>query len=337
MLVPAERLDSLFDDVAKQIAESVRQPREAIIRLARQRLKNADQDIAAIHVVAAAHVQNRQPDRCLRLIEHHPCALEHNAIGHRLAGYAYLIQQKTTQARAHFDAAVRLDPRLHDCWTWLGRIDSRRGLLDQAAACYQRAMYFEDTKHEAALALSRLYARTSRLNRAIATLRSVLRRDRRSPHLNAALATLLLRRASILRRKRKSHTEKAVLKRALSCLQTSIAAAPRAETYISLGRLQQRLGNFTEAASAFSNAVQVNDQCPTAITLLANNSVENGKIDEALRLYRRALDISPDFAPAHFKYSRASDSGEKIQPSSTPNGCPSWLRMGIASLTTKSS
>ena len=49
----------------------------------------------------------------------------------------------------------------------------------------------------------------------------------------------------------------------------------------------------------------MNEQSPAAITHLANNAVENGNIDEALQLYRRALDISPDFAPAHFKYSRA--------------------------------
>ncbi len=305
MFVPAESLDLLFREISKPVAVSVRQPREAIVRLAHQRLASDARDIAAIHVIAAAQIQNGQGDRCLRLLQHHAVALKHNATGHRLAGYAYLMQQRTTTARVHFQAAVRLDARLFDCWIWLGRIDEQHGVLDQAAACYRRAMYFEDARHEAALALSRLHTRTGRLTRGIATLRSVLSRDRRSARLNAALARLLLRRASMLRRKRKSHAEEAVLKRAVSCFQTSIAAAPQADTYIDLGRLQQRLGNFTEAAAAFSKAVQMNGECPAAITHLANNAVENGEIDEALRLYRQALEISPDFAPAHFKYSRA--------------------------------
>ena len=92
MFVLAESLDSLFDDVAKQITTSARQPREAIIRLAHRRIESGDQDIAAIHVIAAARIRNRQPDRCLRLLEHHGSALEHSAMGHRLAGYAYLMQ-----------------------------------------------------------------------------------------------------------------------------------------------------------------------------------------------------------------------------------------------------
>ena len=214
MFVPAERLDLLFDQTAKSVTVSARQSREAIMRLARQRLEFDPRDIAAVHVIAAARIQNRQSERALRLLEHHAAALEHNASGHRLAGYAYLTQQQTIQAHVHFHAAVRLDPRLFDCWTWLGRIDEQRGVLDQAADCYQRAIYFEDSKHEAAVGLSRLYARTGRLTRGIATLRSVLRRDRRSPQLNGTLAALLLQRASMLRRKRKSQAEEAVLKRA---------------------------------------------------------------------------------------------------------------------------
>jgi tetratricopeptide (TPR) repeat protein len=300
-----ESLDLLFLDAAKQVANSVRQPRESIVRLAHRRLENNARDVAAIHLIAVARIQNRQPERSLRLLRQHDSALENSATGHRLAGYAYLVQQDTIQARAHYQAAVRLDPRLHDCWKWLGRIDEQQGLLDQAAACFQRAMYFEDAKHESALELSRLFARSNRLNRAIATLRSVLRRDRRSARLNSALASLLLQRASMLRRKRKPQAEEAALRQARDCFQVAIAADPKPETYIALGRLAQRLGHFTEAASAFGKAVKINGNSPAAITLLANSAVESGDIDEALRLYRKALTIAPDFAPAHFKYSRA--------------------------------
>ncbi len=300
-----ESLDLLFLDAAKQVSDSVRQPRESIVRLAHRRLENDARDVAAVHLIAAARIQNRQPERSLRLLRQNDSAMENSATGHRLAGYAYLVQQDTVQARAHYHAAVRIDPRLHDCWKWLGRIDEQNGLLDQAAACFQRAMYFEDAQHESALELARIYARTNRLNRAIATLRSVLRRDRRSARLNAALAGLLLQRATMLRRKRKPQAEDATLRQARECFQVSIAADPKPEIYVALGRLAQRLGHFTEAASAFGNAVKINDKSPAAITLLANSAVENGEIDEALRLYRKALTISPDFAPAHFKYSRA--------------------------------
>lgn len=305
MNIQDEVLDLLLEDIAKKIATSVVQPRDAILREAHRRLHIDSTDIAAIHVIAAARIQNRQPDRSLRLLQQHELALENDATGHRLAGYAFLLQQQVTRARSHFLTAIRLDPRLHDCWTWLGRIDQQRGLIREAAEFYERAIYFEDFRHEAALALSRLYARNRRLTRAIATLRSVLRRDKRSGSLNAALAKLQIQRSNNLLRKRKIRAATSVLNRALRCMHTSIAAEPSAEKYKTLGRIQQGLGNFTEAASAFSKAVQMDDRCPVAITHLANHAVEMGDMDDALKLYRKALEVSPEFAPAHFKFSRA--------------------------------
>lgn len=304
MFIMDEGLDLLFHDIARLAGYQPYQSPEAVLRSAHQRLQHDTRDVAAIHVIAAARLRHGQPDRCLHLLQLHAEALEHDATGHQLAGYAYLANDHVATAHAHLYAAVRLDPRKHDCWTLLGRIDEQRGLINQAADFYQRAIYFEDSRHEAAIALSRLYARTDRLRRAIATIRIALKGDRRSAKLNSVLAAMLIRRAGVMHRRRKTKVELAVLRRAVACYQTSIAAQPSAKTFIALGRLQQRLGNFTESAAAFAQAAQIDKQNAVAITCLANSAVDNGDIDEGLKLYRKALDISPEFAPAHFKFSR---------------------------------
>ncbi len=92
----------------------------------------------------------------------------------------------------------------------LGRICEDAGQFNVAIQYYQRAMVFDDSQHESALALSRIHVRNKNIKEAIHTLRVSLLRDQRSPQLNLALARLLQRRAAILGRRRKRRAQQQV-------------------------------------------------------------------------------------------------------------------------------
>ena len=132
MIIADTKLDSVFDEVAKNVRTSIRQPRTSIIRDSRRRLSKNSRDVEAIHVMAAAQLCVRKPDRSLLILQNETSALNGNATGHRLAGYAHLIQHEMENAASHFDQAVRIDPCQHDCWTMLGGIHEKSGQPDRA-------------------------------------------------------------------------------------------------------------------------------------------------------------------------------------------------------------
>lgn len=304
-MITDERLNAIFDEVAKQIRSSVTQPRCAIIRESRRRLRVDSDDVAAVHVIAAASLMDRQPERSLSLLRQSTSALRGSATGHRLAGYAHVVQQQLDQAKSHFDQAVRIDPCQYDSWAILGGIEEMSGLHDQAIMYYQRALVFDDKNHESALALSRIYSARRNLKDAIDTLRISLLRDRRNPKLNLALARLLQQRGGVLRRLRRWNAEARVLCEAVDCLQVVVAAAPTSDVCVSLGSLQRQLGHHDDAKRAFSKAVDLNPHSAVAITHLAGCLVDHGEIDQALVEFRRSIEIDPQRAITHFRYTRA--------------------------------
>jgi tetratricopeptide (TPR) repeat protein len=305
MIVPQQKLDSLFDELAEKIRSSARQSRGGILQSACRRLATNRLDKDAIHVIAASHLQDQKPTRSLSVLNKAPDILGDNPIGHRVAGYACLVQREMDVARWHFDQSIRLDPCQPDCWTTLGRIHEDLGEHQSAIEHYRRAMVFDDSQHDSALALSKLYVRNHNLTEAIHTLRVSLIRDQRSAKLNLALARLLQRRAAILRRKRRRRAQTRFLEEAVVCYQTANSSDPTAKTFIAQGIVQQKLERFAEARRSFQRAVAFDPRCPAAITHLAGANVENGDIDQALVEFEAAIALDPHRAAAHFRYSRA--------------------------------
>ncbi len=313
MVIDDEKLDSIFDDVAKRVRTSVCQPRTSIIRDSRRRISQNCDDVAAIHVLAAAKLRDRRPGNSLSILYNGSSALTGNATGQRLAGYACLAQKQPDAAMQHFDQAVRIDPSQFDSWTALGAIQEKAGQHEAAISYYQRGLVFDDRNHESALALCRIYAARNDLKSAIHTLRTSLFRDRRSARLHSALARLLEKRANLLRRLRKWPAEERLLQEAVRCLCIVASSAPTAESCVSLGMLQQRLGRHDDSVQAFRQAVQQDGQSTAALTQLANAHVERGEIDQARHYFHRSLAIDPDRASTHFRYSRA----RKFEPGSS--------------------
>ena len=318
MIIGDEKLNLIFNEVAEPVRTSVRQSRDSIIRDSKRRVAKDASDVAAIHVVAAADLCNRRPDSSLSILRKESTTLAGNAIGHRLAGYAYLAQQQMEAAMSHFDQAVRIDPCHCDAWVMMGGIQEKSGQRDLAIAYYKRAVVFDDRTHESTLALSRLYAERKDIKEAIDTLRISLFRDQRSPQLNLALAKLLQCRVNQLRRSKRWRLERRILEEAVQCYQVVMATAPTADTCIQLGLLQRRLDQHQQAQATFEKAVDLDPTSPSALAHLADSLVEDGRLDRALDCFRRSFAADPKRAGAHFRYSRA----QRFQPTESTTRLP---------------
>ncbi|QDV47668.1 lipoprotein NlpI [Stieleria neptunia] len=316
MEVAPDVLDALLESVCNRAGKSVRQSNQVFIQRSRQRLSRNAFDIQALHVVAASSLVHQQPAKTLELLERDGEAFARDAVGNRLAGYAWLVRQDTGRARHSFDQAVRLDPNQPDCWKWLGQIAECDDQYEQAAEYYERGVLFDDGGHDSALALSRLHARQRQLKDAIHTLRVSLIRDRRSPKLNFALARLLDRRAIVLGRKRKFLIQQRLRQEALECYRVVNASAPTSQSLLMQGRLQQQLLDHSAARVSFQKAVELDPTSAKAFSHLASANVDFGDIEIALGQFEQSIRLDPQRAEAHFRYARA----KRFQPGGPTRG-----------------
>ena len=322
MKVRADRIDSLFFEAAKRVQTAAIQHRDSVIQLSYQRLRVNAGDVDALHVIAAANLQDQRPERSLSLLQRQCGAVTNNAAGHRLTAYALLAQNQPDEACTHFDAATRIDPCHHDSWTMLGQIHEESGRTDRAAAYYERAIHFADSNHESALALSRLQAKQNNLAKAIRTVRESLSRDRRSARLNLALARLLTRRAANLARRRMRKGQQHALTEASKHYQIALAAQPTPKACIALGLVERQRGDFDSAAKAFQQAIELDPNNAMALTSLGNLQVDNGDIDAAIQTLNKSLAVAPENAMTHFRLSRT----QKFRPGPTTDAYADTLQ-----------
>ncbi|MGB7346425.1 MAG: sulfotransferase [Pirellulaceae bacterium] len=298
-------LNTLFGRLCDQARTSSSQSHQAIVRQSKKQIGCSQFDQTAFNVVVANDLLRNRPEKSLSRLAQSSAAWEQNSDSHQIAGFACILTDQLDRAQEHLTRSVKLDPHRPDCWTLLGRISETRGQESGAIEYYKRAIILDDKAYDSAIALSQIHARKKNLRDAIHTLRVCLLRNMRSPKLNAALARLLQRRASILKRKRKHFLSNRLLNEALSCYQTANASDPNAQSLIAQGNLQQKLNQFHQAKESFTQAVQHDPQSAAALTMLAVSNVDCGDLETAASIFQSALQLAPERAFTHFRYSRA--------------------------------
>ena len=69
--------------------------------------------------------------------------------------------------------------------------------------------------------------------------------------------------------------------------------------WVNMGVAYKELGNTKNAKSAFEKAITINPSNPYALNQLAILKREEGKFDDAEKLYKKALAAYPDYKNAH--------------------------------------
>ncbi|QDT09316.1 tetratricopeptide repeat-containing sulfotransferase family protein [Planctomycetes bacterium K23_9] len=304
------KLERLFAKLCDQSRSSSSQSHQSIVQQSKQRLGGKRFDAIAVNVVAANDLIRNRPEKSLQRLEQSSNDWIQNSDSSQIAGFACVLTKQFQQAHEHLSRCVKLDPHRPDCWTLLGKLSEQSGQESWAIEYYERAIVLDESSFDSAIALSQIYAKKNDLRSAIHTLRVCLLRDSRSAKLNIALARLLLRRAAILKRKRKHIQSVRLSHEALDCYCTANARAPHTRSLIAQGVLQQKLNQFHAAKESFTQALQREPQSASALTMLAISNVDCGDLSTAISLFRAALQIDPQRALTHFRYSRAQKFSE---------------------------
>ena len=134
------------------------------------------------------------------------------------------------------------------------------------------------------------------VDRAIASLESILRNARESGSVNALLARALLYKSTLARRP-------ALVEQAKVYATRGVALASNdPETHTTLGQLQNASGRYEDAVSSFQRALALRPNDPDSMVGLGQAFERQGRAADAEGMYRKVLSIRPDNAGALMRY-----------------------------------
>jgi len=205
----------------------------------------------------------------------------HNNLGNVLKD-----QGKLDQALACYRRALELKPDYALAHNNLGLVLSGQGNLDGAVACYRRATELKPDFAEAHNNLGTALMHLGKLDEAVASFRRALelKPDYTEAHNNLGNAF--------------EHQGK--LDEAVACFRRALELKPDyAQVHNNLGVALQERGTLDEAVACYRRALELKPDYPEAHNNLGNALKEQGTLDKAVACYRRALELKPDYAEAH--------------------------------------
>lgn len=261
------------------------------------------------------HVLGR-PDEALKVLAAFLKVSPGDAVAHFNRGNLLRERGDAEGAMASFRAAVRADPGMAEAHNNLAVLLLEKGTGEGATAHFSRALELAPTHRETLLNLAKIHVNLKRSERAIKYLRRfvALEPDHLEARLMLALQYVEMRRFGDARR------EFGVL----------VEAQPDdARMRVNYGNVQQELGELGPAIEQFMEALRIDEslegaQYNLAITLrkddrprealpfllaavkvhpesstltnaLANIYLDLNRYEDAIREYRRALELRPDF------------------------------------------
>jgi WD40 repeat protein/tetratricopeptide (TPR) repeat protein len=169
----------------------------------------------------------------------------------------------------------------------LGMAAARKGQIDEAIACYQKAIELEAEFAPAYLSLGAILCDVKRdYDGAIASFRKAIEL---SPMFAAAHTNLGI----ALMGKGQSDEAEASLRKAIE-LNPMFAAA-----HFTLGNALAAQGQSDEAIACYQKAVELDPTIATSHYILGNALARNGQSDEAIACYQKAIELDAEFAEAH--------------------------------------
>jgi len=134
------------------------------------------------------------------------------------------------------------------------------------------------------------------VDRAIASLESILRNTRESGPVNSLLARALLYKSSLARRP-------ALIEQATVYATRGVTLSGNdPESHITLGQLHTASGRHPDAVHSFETALKLRPQSPDAFLGLAEAYNGQGRGAEAEQMYRKVLAVRPDDTGAMSRY-----------------------------------
>jgi tetratricopeptide (TPR) repeat protein len=255
-----------------------------------------------------------------QLLDSHPSAQANLALGRALKSLG-----ETEPAARYFDRAIELDPKLADAWLEKGLLVSDQGDWSKAADFFRRSLAISPEYVAAHLALAEALLRIGQFDDSANELNTTLRLDPDSSGAHQGLGLIYLQqgkpelgveqfRLALMMSPDSVAAEKG-LARAYAAqhrwpeafvLLTKVASADpqSSEAATALGNALANTGDKSGADAQFERARELSRK---ELNLLRAQGDRNwgvalrnqGKLQEAAAVFRRALDDDPDYCDAH--------------------------------------
>jgi tetratricopeptide (TPR) repeat protein len=205
---------------------------------------------------------------------------------HNNLGAAFKTQGKLDDAIACFRRALELKPDSAEAHNNLGAALNDQGKPEEAVACYRRALALKPDYAEAHNNLGNAFKDAGKLDEAVACYRRALELK---PHYAEAHNNL-----------GNAFTDQVHLDEAAACYRQALELKPGfAEAHNNLGNALKGQEKLDEAVACYRRALELRPDFAEAHSNLGAALNEQGKLEEAVACCRRALELKPDYAEGH--------------------------------------
>jgi serine/threonine-protein kinase len=200
-------------------------------------------------------------------------------------GIALRTNRQLDEAIACFRKAIELDPKYAMAHRQLGLALQDQGQLDEAIASYRKAMKLDPESAWDHYRLGDMLKANGQLDEAIALYRNVVKVDPTNAHARGDLGQAL--------------QAKGQLGEAVACYRKAIELDPKdARNYYNLAEALKANGQLNEAIASYRKAVEVDPK--SGVVLMVSLALQNlGRRDEAIAVHRKAVEVDPTNASAH--------------------------------------
>jgi tetratricopeptide (TPR) repeat protein len=192
------------------------------------------------------------------------------------AGLRALQQAQLDKAADDFQAAVQLAPDLAEAHLNLGLVRNRQGKLEKAIESFEKALQLKSSLPGVHAALGIDLLALGKPGEAVPHLEKALEADPNNAEVNRFLGMAYL--------------EEGDLHGGIARLEVALKSKPNdAELLFSLGRAYKNL-----SAQLFDQITRTAPESPRAHQLAAESHALSGRLGEAVKEYRRVLELNPN-------------------------------------------
>jgi tetratricopeptide (TPR) repeat protein len=191
-------------------------------------------------------------------------------------GLRALQQAQLEKAADDFQAAIRLAPDLAEAHLNLGLVQNRQGKLEKAIESFEKALQLKPSLTGVHAALGIDLLALGKPGEAVPHLEKALEADPNNAEVNRFLGMAYL--------------EEGDLHRGIARLEIALKSKPKdAELLFSLGRAYKNL-----STQLFDQITRAAPESPRAHQLAAESHALLGRLEEAVKEYRRVLELNPN-------------------------------------------
>ncbi len=212
-----------------------------------------------------------------------------NVMAHSSLGNAMAALGEFEAARQQYETVLALDPRRHQTYLALSRLDRRKGDYEAAFETLKKALAMQTEAPEIANEFADLFQETGNTAKAVEWYEEALRRD---PLFIKAMIGLS---NAYHRAGRESD--------AARVLEAALEIDPRnADALYNLGVVRDAQAQPTEAVALYRRALEVDPDHVPSLNNLGSSFDRDGNTARAVATYRRVLELSPDHFEANYNF-----------------------------------